>query len=103
MWGYCHLGLINTPTIIDKINKRFIDVVVSGSNGYSRTEDGELWVWGPNHCGELGVGDLEERLKPFPVILLEEKYISRVFVGEGKALCLTEERVNSHHHQTFKR
>jgi hypothetical protein len=30
----------------------------------ARTEDGEVWSWGCNGHGELGVGDADNRLTP---------------------------------------
>lgn len=40
IWGNCISGLITSPTIIDKINKKFVDVSFSNMNGYALSEDG---------------------------------------------------------------
>ena len=34
---------------------------------------GFVWSWGTNVCGELGVGDLEPRIHPYPVLTLQNK------------------------------
>ncbi len=37
-----------------------------------------LWTWGGNECGELGVGDYEPRVTPFPVVTLKGRPIVKV-------------------------
>lgn len=48
---------------------------------------GTLWSWGSNKKGQLGVGDTEDRLNPFPIVALEGKKSRKVFCGNE--FCMT--------------
>lgn len=42
---------------------------------------GMIWAWGQNSYGELGVGDYNEKAKPYPVMALKAKKVSKVSCG----------------------
>ena len=52
---------------------------------------GHLWTWGNNSSGELGHGDTDIRLSPFPVMALREKRLKSVACGGGFVIALGEE------------
>jgi alpha-tubulin suppressor-like RCC1 family protein len=39
------------------LTKKFLDVKLDKENGYALADDGEVWVWGVNSNGELGLSD----------------------------------------------
>lgn len=47
-----------------------------------------VWVWGPNSDGELGIGDLNPRDLPAPVLSIKGKKITQVNVGGSSIICL---------------
>ncbi|CAJ0570061.1 unnamed protein product, partial [Mesorhabditis spiculigera] len=49
----------------------------------------EVWSWGENQKGQLGHGDLLNRLEPFPISLLTEHHIVDVACGDEFSLALT--------------
>lgn len=46
-----------------------------------RDENNMLWVWGENKKGELGVGDLADRVDPYPLFSLQGKQINNFSIG----------------------
>lgn len=88
-WGYNVFGQLghgqSTPTASDQFsnktvptripatffdNKRIVDFMVIG-NQYTSVlamdEDGNLWGWGSNYTGELGIGDLNTVSNAHPI------------------------------------
>ncbi|KAJ8319767.1 hypothetical protein KUTeg_001354 [Tegillarca granosa] len=49
----------------------------------------EVWVWGKNTKGQLGVGDMIDRATPHCVKLLNGKHVIKVAAGANHALALT--------------
>ena len=47
-----------------------------------------LWCWGMNKNGELGVGDSESRINPYPVSHLQSKIITSIACGGTFAIAL---------------
>lgn len=47
-----------------------------------------LWTWGSNTSGELGVGDYDSRINPFPVVSLQGKKVMMVSCGGSYAISL---------------
>lgn len=72
IWGKSIHGTFEEPTEFYKLTKKFIDIWLDPQNGYAIADDGEIWVWGTNAHGELGISDYEMRKKPFPMITLED-------------------------------
>ena len=54
-------------------------------------EKGIAWSWGANTNGELGVGDRDPRIHPFPILTLKGKNVSRIFCGDQFAISLGRE------------
>ena len=95
VWGYTTIGKFEEPTMLTKLTKTFVDVDVGLSSGYAVTDDGEVWTWGKNENGELGVSDYEPRMKPFPMKTLEQEHIQSVHAGIGFACCVCTPRAKS--------
>ena len=52
------------------------DISLGETLGAAVDSKGLLWTWGTNHSGELGVGDNEPRIHPYPVLTLKGKLVS---------------------------
>ncbi len=77
-WGYNNVGQLGTgdnsnryvPWRIPKEwfnNQRIVDIAITGAgtgSSYARTESGEIWAWGSNNTGQLGLGDTTDRWRP---------------------------------------
>ena len=55
------------------------------------TTDGSLFAWGFNFCGQLGVGDREERRVPTLVTGLQGKQVAHVAAGSNHTICTTSD------------
>ena len=56
--------------------------------GTAIDDKGLVWSWGHNRHGELGVGDSDPRVHPFPVLNLKEKVILQAACGDQFVMCL---------------
>jgi alpha-tubulin suppressor-like RCC1 family protein len=77
-WGYNNTGQLGTgdngnryvPYRIPKEyfgNQRIVDIYAGGQDtgcSYARTEQGQLYSWGANGVGQLGLGDTTNRWRP---------------------------------------
>ena len=60
------------------ISGRVCDVSLGLTVGIAVDDTGLAWGWGPNENGEVGVGDMEPRVHPFPLLNLKGKIVSQV-------------------------
>ena len=51
--------------------------------------DSEVWVWGKGESGQLGQGDLLDRLQPCPIARLNRSGVVKVVAGDCHAVALT--------------
>ena len=51
--------------------------------------DSEVWVWGKGESGQLGQGDLLDRLQPCPIARLNRSGVVKVVSGDCHAVALT--------------
>jgi hypothetical protein len=64
------------------ISNSVIDVCLGGSTlGAAIDIKGMLWTWGSNVAGELGLGDNDPKVHPYPVMALKKKQVSHVACG----------------------
>lgn len=47
---------LDTPTVVDGIAGKVVQVATSNSDGYALTSNGKVWAWGVGSYGELGDG-----------------------------------------------
>lgn len=88
VWGNSSFGKNNVPTAFTKQTNKFAKATAGQDCCYGLTGDGEVWVWGRNEQGELGVGDNHSRGRPFPLMKLEAKIVDNIFVGKAMAFCV---------------
>ncbi len=104
-WGYndCgQLGLGDTKTRLfptelelDFLNKGegIHAIGCGGYNTFLRTNQGRLFVWGKNHSGQLGLGDIDHRLTPTELdlsFLNEGEYIHAIESGGEQIFLITD-------------
>ena len=99
-WGnndYGQLGLghnnhCNTPQLVEFFNEKQIKNIISGSNHVlAMTEEGEVFSWGCNHYGQLGLGHNNNCNTPQLVEFFNEKQIRNIISGGYHVLAITEE------------
>lgn len=61
---------------------------LGGSLGAAVDSKGLLWTWGTNKFGELGVGDNESRVHPYPVLTLKGKIVTQIACGGSFVVAL---------------
>ena len=44
--------------------------------GVALDEKGQVWSWGENRNGELGVGDKDRRVHPYPILSMKNKTVN---------------------------
>jgi alpha-tubulin suppressor-like RCC1 family protein len=63
------------------ISNKVADISLGGTLGVAVDSKGLVWSWGANKAGELGVGDSDPRIHPYPVLTLKGKVVSSVNCG----------------------
>ena len=71
-------------------NYQFKSITVGGTFSVMIDKNDQLFVWGANTNGELGLGDTQPRIQPTCVDSLEGKKITTVGVGSAFAFALGE-------------
>ena len=84
LWGR---GIM-LPTKVTTISNPVQNVSLGKDVSCAVDVKGLVWAWGPNKSGELGVGDSEERLYPFPLLDLKEKAVSVACCGDDFTVSL---------------
>jgi alpha-tubulin suppressor-like RCC1 family protein len=70
IWGTGVFGEYLTPLKFSQSGHNYKDISVGGFFGSAIDEKGLVWTWGSNTSGELGLGDFEPRIYPFPNVFL---------------------------------
>ncbi len=73
----------DTPTQIkgDLLQKRVISISANNNYSMALTEDGNVYVWGWNYNGQLGLGDEIDRTLPTRIDSLSHKRIATIQAG----------------------
>ncbi|MEM6637873.1 MAG: Ig-like domain-containing protein [Pseudomonadota bacterium] len=97
-WGFNNNGSLGlgdeeirtVPTKIEALDDETI-VLVENGNGvsYAVTDTGQLYAWGFNTNGQLGLGDQDERLVPTLVDALSDEVVVGLSSGTSFTLVLT--------------
>ena len=85
-----------TPTLIDSFffnNKKIKQVSAGSSSSFALTEDGEVYAWGRNYYGQLGLGDGKDRYIPTKLdsTKFDNRKVSQISAGGSHSLALTED------------
>ena len=98
--GYGQLGIENTeyqstPVKIDGVtNVEKIYVNDDSASVYAKTIKGEVYTWGKNNSGQLGIGNTEDQSSPVKIEGLanvKEIYVNNYYLGSAYAKTITGE------------
>lgn len=82
--------LRTSPVKVDALDDVNITTIENGNGvSYAISDTGTLYAWGSNTNGQLGLGDLEERLLPTEVELQGDETVVSVSAGTSHTLVLT--------------
>ena len=103
-WGYNGNGRLgdgttNAKKVPTKItiegeeNKKWKQISAGGSHSLAIDEDGNLWSWGLNSKGQLGIGTNDDKLVPTKITIEEEqnKKWKQVSAGDQYSLAIDED------------
>ncbi len=78
------------PTVVALPDGEIIIQILVGNNKYTLVlcESGNVYAWGSNSVGQLGVGDFKNREKPTAVALPAEEKVFRLRAGLGFVFAL---------------
>jgi X-linked retinitis pigmentosa GTPase regulator len=77
MWGVGVFGTVKVPQKVTQISNQVQDICLGFSTlGAAIDISGRLWTWGSNIAGELGIGDNEPKVNPYPVLSLKKKTVT---------------------------
>ena len=99
IWGTGIFGEHLSPIQFTQNGVLFRDIDIGGFFGAAIDENRLVWTWGSNTSGELGLGDFEPKIAPFPNMSLQSKRVSQLSCGGsfvialGKVVKLRKERV----------
>lgn len=87
LWGSGVFGEYLTP---QKVKSAVEAQSISLGNGFGAVLDtkGHIWTWGSNAVGELGHGDTDIRLTPFPVMALKDRLVRLIACGSAFILAV---------------
>jgi X-linked retinitis pigmentosa GTPase regulator len=82
LWGVGVFGSFKTPQKVLSISNSVVDVCLGGATlGAAIDVKGMLWTWGSNVAGELGLGDNDPKVHPYPVMALKKKHVTNIACG----------------------
>jgi alpha-tubulin suppressor-like RCC1 family protein len=97
-WGYNGVSQLGTgdtnqtttPILIKINNEKIISLAAGYAHSLAITRKGDLYIWGYNNCGQLGLGDTSDRTTPTKVTSLNKKVIRGV-AGYQQTFVVTED------------
>ncbi|PSC72205.1 ultraviolet-B receptor UVR8 [Micractinium conductrix] len=99
-WGWGDFGRLGTgdcrdvfiPAPLPALSGRVVASVACGdTHTVVATDSGELFSFGRNQNGQLGLGSIQDTLSPQPVTALQGKRVVRVACGAEHSVCSTDE------------
>ncbi|XP_036000989.1 probable E3 ubiquitin-protein ligase HERC4 [Fundulus heteroclitus] len=68
-----------------------VRISAGGEHSFALSVSGGVFGWGRNDCGQLGLGDTEDRNTPAPVSYLNMKKVVQITCGKEHSVVLTKE------------
>lgn len=75
-----------------KIDDKIVAVAAGNYVSYALAEDGDLYAWGSNFVGELGIGDKEKKYSSVPVRVNISGKVKAIAVGQSLAYAIMEDK-----------
>jgi len=96
IWGVQHFSqsydiYLKEPTKVEGLNGIHVVQATIGRSMAFLTDEGQIYTWGQNQVGELGLGDKEPRETPAHVELLADETIVQVSSSANHMLAITED------------
>ena len=88
IWGTGVFGEYIIPHRVVELANPIRSIDIGGCFGSALDIKGQLWTWGSNTSGELGVGDYDPRILPFPIHKLHKKVVIGMSCGASYAMAL---------------
>jgi alpha-tubulin suppressor-like RCC1 family protein len=92
VWGEGPFGEFKSPYRVKTISGNAVDIAIGNRFGLALTGNGAIFVWGSNEDGELGVGDFQERVAPFPLLALKDKRVLSISAGYNFTVAVGEKQ-----------
>lgn len=98
-WGWGDFGRLGTGDCRDVFipyplpamaGKTVVSVACGDTHTLVATDTGELWSFGRNQNGQLGLGSIQDSLSPQLVAALQGKRVMRVACGAEHSCCVTD-------------
>lgn len=91
VWGTSILGEFYSPKKLKVSSYPVIDAALGGSFALIMDSKGNIYTWGTNQNGELGLGDFDSRNVPTQIPFLKGKKIKKIASGGTFSICLGQE------------
>ncbi|CAG0901286.1 unnamed protein product [Darwinula stevensoni] len=95
--GYCQLGngsssQCTVPTLITSnlTDKKVADVACGSHHSMCLTDDGEVFTWGQNNCGQVGLGTTANQPAPRRISITTGKKAVAIACGQTSSIALLE-------------
>lgn len=90
LWGSGTFGEILTPQRVSGLSQ-ITDISIGGGFGAVIDRAGQVWTWGTNSGGELGLGDSDSRASPALLTALQGKVMQQIACGSAHVLALSDQ------------
>jgi alpha-tubulin suppressor-like RCC1 family protein len=85
---------VPTPQILQVVSGfDFRQVACGAAHSLALTASGQVWVWGQNSHGQLGLGDMINRMSPVIMETVQGKNIRKIACGEAHSAFLSDRDV----------
>lgn len=88
VWGASSLGEFLQPHLFTQFPEPLKDFALGGSFVAALDLSDNMWTWGNNTHGELGIGDFLPQSSPTPVVALEGKLLKQFACGGGFVIAI---------------
>ncbi|XP_025067554.1 RCC1 and BTB domain-containing protein 2 isoform X2 [Alligator sinensis] len=89
--GTTNHGLVPCQVSTNLVNKKVIEVTCGSHHSMVLTSDGEVYAWGYNGNGQLGLGNTGNQPTPCRIAALQGIRVQQVACGYAHTLVLTDE------------
>ncbi|KAK6194794.1 hypothetical protein SNE40_000350 [Patella caerulea] len=95
--GYCQLGNGGSnqglvPSLINSglQGKRVVQVACGSHHSMARTQDGDVYAWGQNNCGQVGTGTTSNQSTPRKITAALSRPCIAISCGQTSSMALME-------------